>query len=395
VWKEGVRFTGGAAADLYALGHLLYEALTDCHPFDPKLPADELVAAIEAVVPRAPHSINPQVPRALSDIAMQLLSKRPEERYASAEALWQALWEAAKAQRRSRAWKVPLALPPGGPAPVSREEAQERHARQQEEVRRAKEVGGAQERAAKELEALLGLVEQLQPRSAEPAPRAGWRWKAGFIAAGVCLTLLVLALWLASRATLAPPPSSEKGGKPVASHTHQSSPSTPGPSHAGPARLVALLCAFTSLGCPGAQVKEPPRGPCSEEATRVMFDEFALAPHFYLRAIIDIHQPGEQIDLGTYGDGVIEGRLTRGEGELAEGTLLRGQLWTGPGIFVYGHHAAVIGRYTEARLPDGRTVPVCIVLGGPNGRVPQSPGSKPGAVLLPRELQVTMVWRWP
>jgi serine/threonine-protein kinase len=394
VWKEGVRFTGGMAADLYALGHLLYEALTDCHPFDPKLSPDELVAAIETVVPRAPHYINPRVPRVLSDIAMRLLSKRPEERYESAEALWRALWEAAKAGRKSRAWKVPVGLPPEGPAPVTREEAQERRAQQEEVTHRAKEAGGAQARAAKELEALLDLVEQLQPPATEPAQAAGRRWWPWFVAAGAGLVLLVLALWLASPATLPPTPTSEKGSTPVPTDTSQPPLSTQGTSRSGPARLIALLCAFTSAGCPGAQVKGPPYGDCPREATRVMWKELGVNPGSPLHAIVDIQQPGDQSQLGTYRDGPLEGRITVGEGGLPEGTVLRGQIWTGPGFFEYEREAVVI-RYTEARLPDGRTLPVCIVLGGPVGRVPKAPGSKPGVVKLPRALPANAVERWP
>jgi serine/threonine-protein kinase len=395
VWMEGARFTGGVAADLYALGHLLYEALTDCHPFDPRLPTDELVAAIETVVPRAPHYINPKVPRPLSDIAMRLLSKRPEDRYESAEVLWQALWEAAKAQRKSRAWKVPLELPVAGPAPISRQEAQERRVQQEEVARQEKEAGAAKAQAAKELENLLGLVEQMQPAAAVPAQAAGHRRRWPWWVAGVgALALLILALWLVSPATLAPPPTSEKGSISVPTHTPQPPTSIQGTSRSGAAQLAALLCAFTSFGCPGAQVKSPQPGACPEEATRAMFEELKVTPGSRLRAIVDIKQPGDQSQLGTYQDGAVEGRLTRGEGALPEGTVLRGHLWTGPGIYEYDDEA-VIARYTEARLPTGRILPVCIVLGGPDGRVPKAPGSNPSAVQLPRELPANAVWRWP
>jgi serine/threonine-protein kinase len=55
----------------------------------------------------------------------------------------------------------------------------------------------------------------------------------------------------------------------------------------------------------------------------------------------------------------------------------------------------VLGRYTQAVLPDGRKYPVCIVLGNPDGRVPKAEGSKPGAAVLGRELPVSPVGRWP
>jgi eukaryotic-like serine/threonine-protein kinase len=91
-------------------------------------------------------------------------------------------------------------------------------------------------------------------------------------------------------------------------------------------------------------------------------------------------------------------RETRGDGNLPEGTLLHGQLWTGPGIDeVWGKkkRPAVMGRYTQAILPDGRKYPVCIVLGERDGRVAVWEGSKPGAFLLGRNGPVSVVWRWP
>ncbi|WP_241758557.1 serine/threonine protein kinase [Pyxidicoccus parkwayensis] len=110
-WQQGAYFDAGVPGDLYALGALLYEALTDGYAFDPKLPYDRLLPAIETVTPRAPHVVNPKVPRALGDIAMRLLEKRPEDRYPGTEALLQALWDVAK-EKRQPAWRVSLDRPP-------------------------------------------------------------------------------------------------------------------------------------------------------------------------------------------------------------------------------------------------------------------------------------------
>ncbi|WP_338279153.1 serine/threonine protein kinase [Corallococcus caeni] len=109
-WKSGANFDAGIPGDLYALGALLYESLTDGYAFDPRLPYERLLPAIETVVPRAPKDINPKVPSSLSDIAMRLLSKRPEDRYSGTETLLQALWDAAKDKRHSD-WKVSLDIP--------------------------------------------------------------------------------------------------------------------------------------------------------------------------------------------------------------------------------------------------------------------------------------------
>ncbi|MBJ6763070.1 protein kinase [Myxococcaceae bacterium JPH2] len=113
-WQKGAHFDAGVPGDLYALGALLYEALTDGYAFDPKLPYDRLLPAIETVTPRPPHVLNPKVPPVLGDIALRLLAKRPEDRYLSAEALLQALWDAAK-EKRQPAWRVSLDVPGEGP----------------------------------------------------------------------------------------------------------------------------------------------------------------------------------------------------------------------------------------------------------------------------------------
>ncbi len=103
-WKRGEPFRGGVAADLYALGVLLYQALTDLHPFDPELSDKELLAAIATVPPAAPHLLNPLAPRSLSNISMKLLEKKPEARYPITETLLQALEKAAERERKSPAW---------------------------------------------------------------------------------------------------------------------------------------------------------------------------------------------------------------------------------------------------------------------------------------------------
>jgi serine/threonine-protein kinase len=100
-------------------------------------------------------------------------------------------------------------------------------------------------------------------------------------------------------------------------------------------------------------------------------------------------------DWGIYQEGPVVGRITYGDGLLVEGTLMYGHLWIGPGLMDDFGREAVIGRYTKAVLPNGREYPVCIALGGPDGRMPRVPGSKPGTVELPRISPVNAVWRWP
>ncbi|MBM7118255.1 serine/threonine protein kinase [Archangium primigenium] len=77
--------------DLYALGVCLYRATTGHYPFPEWWPPDVLQSAIVHVRPQAPRSVNPRVPRALSDLIVRLLEKDPRARFRSGEALDEAL----------------------------------------------------------------------------------------------------------------------------------------------------------------------------------------------------------------------------------------------------------------------------------------------------------------
>ncbi|HVK71404.1 MAG TPA: serine/threonine-protein kinase PknK, partial [Polyangium sp.] len=73
-------------SDLYALGTLLYQALTGRPPFEGVDPM-ELIHAHLAVPPTPPSRLDPAIPEAVSSVVLKLLEKNAEDRYQSAEGL--------------------------------------------------------------------------------------------------------------------------------------------------------------------------------------------------------------------------------------------------------------------------------------------------------------------
>jgi serine/threonine-protein kinase len=396
----GVRYEYQPTDDLYALGVVFYEVLTGQLPFtlsDSLLAARELARDIEFKVPPAPQTLNPQVPRALSELVQRLLAKEPLQRHASAEALRRDLASMGSADA---AWDAPLRVP-GGPGSEANAESAP-----------AIDVP------------LVGL--EFPPKQEAPPklPASGPVVRRGTLPAAQHLRaalgavavvgLAVLALVLASmllRGDSAPPAREASGPAPLPTATPAEPPATPqaekpatdsapmlpaspekeGPNMKSPpvaksppasstpppkrAPSLAELCktlavgsaAWIAAGCAGVQVRPPP-GVCPDDAVAAMKRLGADVTRFGgksvgMAVIFDVAARPNSEGQCTWNAGPVEGRVraVSPEVKIPKGTRLYGN------AYVDEKNQRATFLYTEAELPGGEKVPVCILGGAPQG----------------------------
>jgi hypothetical protein len=79
-----------ARSDVFSLGTILYQVLTDSLPFRGETPMQQS-AAIREDEPLLPRRLNTSLPRALQNICLMALEKEPQDRYSSAREMAQDL----------------------------------------------------------------------------------------------------------------------------------------------------------------------------------------------------------------------------------------------------------------------------------------------------------------
>jgi eukaryotic-like serine/threonine-protein kinase len=85
--------------DIYALGVVLYQALSGRPPFSAETPLAVLLMHVNSPL-RSPRQFNPTIPEALERIALKALAKNPDDRFQTSDAFIEAL-HAASAQVES------------------------------------------------------------------------------------------------------------------------------------------------------------------------------------------------------------------------------------------------------------------------------------------------------
>nr|QKW93659.1 serine/threonine-protein kinase [Vitiosangium cumulatum] len=258
---ENARMETRPTADLYAVGVLLYETLTNCRPFSTRVPLKRLLADIATTSPLAPGLLAPDAPESLCELTVRLLAKQPERRPASARVVREELERLLAEEGHTAAWQTPAKRPSESaglreafPGVDVLEEPREEPPEPGSSIPPEPPPQAPARRVKTRLRrfaalalglALLGIGWMLLRAEQEPPREGGWR---------------------AEPTAPATPAHSEKGTQPVPHSSHpealETSPTAPPAGSRVCALLTSLLGAATAqfLGCATTPVRPDPIG---------------------------------------------------------------------------------------------------------------------------------------
>ncbi len=91
--EQGLQGESHPSSDLYSIGVILYEMLTQRIPFDAETPLAILLKHVNDPLP-LPREMDPRIPEPLEQIVLKAMAKQPEDRYPGAGAMAEALMQA-------------------------------------------------------------------------------------------------------------------------------------------------------------------------------------------------------------------------------------------------------------------------------------------------------------
>jgi eukaryotic-like serine/threonine-protein kinase len=115
--EQAMGLGADARSDIFALGLILYEALTGNLPYQADTTLSKIMKRTKER-PAPPVKVDESIPRQLSDICVKCLEIQPEDRFQKAEEILQALDDAGGSRSRTRMTKV-IALPGLGTKPLT------------------------------------------------------------------------------------------------------------------------------------------------------------------------------------------------------------------------------------------------------------------------------------